>query len=63
MRHPKDRQRQQGSNNRPLRCSHNWWANEGIQMVQVKVDLVDPIGVTGYIQRVEITIPQLRVGA
>jgi hypothetical protein len=32
-------------------------------MVQVKVDLVDSIGVTGCMQREAIIIPQLRVGA
>jgi hypothetical protein len=63
MRHPKYRQIQEGSNNRRLRFSHSWWDNVGIQMVWVKVDPLDPIEVKKYIQRVEITIPQLREGA
>jgi hypothetical protein len=57
MRLPRDRQRLLNSNNKPLRCSHKWWDNEGIDLVYEKVDPMDPMGVKRYMQRVEITIP------
>jgi hypothetical protein len=63
MSHLRDKHIQQRCISRRLRCSHSWWDNMVVRMVWVKVDPVDPIGVKKYIQRVEITIPQLRAGA